>query len=100
MATNLRNLAQGRMCQLRIPGICNRDPSTTVLAHLRIFGAAGMGQKPPDLVGVHACSSCHDALDGRTDPQGKIWPKENRQEDILRALVRTLVVVSRDQALR
>lgn len=55
-----------------------------------------MGVKPPSLVAVHACSACHDALDGRTDPQAKVWPKENRQADILRALVRTLVVVSRE----
>ena len=32
MGVNLRALARGRECQVRIPGICNRDPATTVLA--------------------------------------------------------------------
>lgn len=26
----------------------------------------GMGRKQPDLFGAYGCSSCHDAVDGRT----------------------------------
>lgn len=63
--TDLRKNARGRMCMVRIPGVCNWDQNTTVLAHIRRAGSAGVGQKPPDIVGVWACSDCHDAIDGR-----------------------------------
>lgn len=63
--TALRKQARGRQCQVRMPG-CNHDPETTVLAHYRLSGLSGTGIKPPDLVGAWACSSCHDAIDGRT----------------------------------
>ncbi len=63
--SKLRKAAQGMPCMVRLPGICNHNPETTVLAHLRRGGVAGVGQKPVDLVGVWACSRCHDAIDGR-----------------------------------
>ena len=63
---NLRNLARGQECQVRLPGICNRNPETTVLAHFRMPGTCGMGMKPPDEQAAWACSACHDAIDGRT----------------------------------
>lgn len=65
---DLRKDARGRECQVRIPGICNRDRETVVLAHLNNKGmlGAGMGQKPHDMFGAHCCSACHDAYDGRT----------------------------------
>lgn len=69
MAINLRKEAQGRPCMIRIPGICNGNPETVVLAHLNnksLFGV-GTGQKVPDMFGAWACSSCHDEVDGRTD---------------------------------
>jgi hypothetical protein len=47
---------------VRIPGVCNWNPETTVLAHI---GGAGMGMKADDIHGAHCCSSCHDAIDGR-----------------------------------
>lgn len=47
---------------VRLPGICNGDPETTVLAHLN---GGGMGMEHHDLMGAWCCSSCHDALDGR-----------------------------------
>jgi Protein of unknown function (DUF1364) len=63
---NLRKLAKGMECQVRLAGICNNNPETTVLAHYRLAGTCGMGIKPPDLLGAWACSSCHDAIDGRS----------------------------------
>ena len=30
---NLRKAAKGQMCQIRIPGSCNHNPETSVLAH-------------------------------------------------------------------
>ncbi|MFA5875228.1 MAG: DUF1364 domain-containing protein [Candidatus Margulisiibacteriota bacterium] len=57
----LRKSAKGRECTVRIHGICNHNPETTVLAHLN---GGGMGMKQNDLFGCFACSSCHETLDG------------------------------------
>ena len=67
MAINLRKEAKGRECQIRIPGVCNGNNETVVLAHLNnkgLFGV-GTGQKVPDIFGAWACSACHDLVDGR-----------------------------------
>jgi hypothetical protein len=56
----LRNSANGQECMIRLPGICNFDNSTTVLAHLN---GGGMGMKKSDLFGAFACSSCHAKVD-------------------------------------
>jgi hypothetical protein len=80
----MRKAAKGECCTLRIPGVCNHGTETTVLAHLRMFGWAGMAQKPPDFLGVFACHPCHDALDGRAGAKVS-------HTDILRALGETLI---------
>lgn len=59
---HLRDSARGQPCMVRLPGICNHDPATTVLAHLN---GGGMGTKKSDLFGAFCCSACHDVLDGR-----------------------------------
>lgn len=64
---NLRKLAKGRDCQIRLPGICNHNPETTVLAHYRMAGLSGMGIKSPDLCGAWACSNCHTHVDTHRD---------------------------------
>ncbi len=74
---NLRKAARGRDCQVRIPGVCNFNPETTVLAHIRRGG--GIGMKPSDLCGVLACSSCHDMIDGR-----KMLPREAQNQGVVR----------------
>lgn len=63
---DLRKEARGRDCQIRIPGICNFNPETTVLAHYRLAGTCGGGMKPDDEQGAWSCSCCHDAIDSRT----------------------------------
>ena len=63
--TNLRKLAEGKPCQIRLPLVCNFDPATTVLAHYRMAGMCGSAQKPPDECAAWACSTCHDVVDGR-----------------------------------
>ena len=55
--------AKGQMCQIRIPGYCKCDPSTTVLAHLN---GAGAGMKHLNIHGAYAGNICHDIVDGRT----------------------------------
>jgi hypothetical protein len=64
----LRDEAKDRPCQGRIPGVCNGNTQTTVLAHPnnKSLFRVGMGQKPPDEFGAHLCSDCHDLVDGRT----------------------------------
>jgi hypothetical protein len=64
---NLRKAAQGRPCMVRLPDICNHNPETTVLAHIRMAGISGMGIKADDLLGAWACSACHDAIDRRSN---------------------------------
>ena len=63
---NLRKEARGRECQVRLPGICNGNSETVVLAHYRMPGICGTGMKPDDLFGAWACSGCHDEIDRRT----------------------------------
>lgn len=61
---NLPDLAKGRTCTIRIPGVCLASTETTVLAHYRGPGAAGgTAFKPTDLLGAHACAACHEAVD-------------------------------------
>lgn len=63
---NLRKAARGRECTVRIPGHCNGNPETSVLAHYRLAGTCGTGCKPDDTQAAIACNGCHDVIDGRT----------------------------------
>lgn len=81
----IRRSAAGQTCTLRLEGCCNGRMDTTVLAHLRVFGVAGMGQKPPDWCAVYACADCHDAIDRRNAATSGLWGFE----DLLRALIET-----------
>ena len=59
----LRDSAKGSDCQIRLPGICNFNPETTVPCHLN---GGGAGTKHSDLLMAYGCSSCHDEIDRRT----------------------------------
>lgn len=83
---NLRDLARGKPCQIRIPGICNSNPETTVLAHYRLPGTCGMGLKPPDLLGAWACSACHDEVDRRTRHKEGGYVGEMFAQGVMRTL--------------
>jgi len=85
VSNKYRDSARMEECTLRIPGICNYDPATTILAHLPSEWK-GLAIKSPDICGVYACSSCHDYIDGRgnKDMQGL-------EKYMLQALQRTLV---------
>ena len=93
MGNKLRQAARGRQCMVRLPGVCNGDPSTTVLAHIRRGGVGGMGLKPPDLVGVWACSDCHSEIDRRTR---HIHDDAELDGHILEALCRTLAQLHKE----
>ncbi len=91
---NLRKAAKGRECQLRLPGVCTGDTETTVLCHIRRGNVAGVGQKPPDLCAVVACSACHDVLDRRNTMGG--YTRDNLDSYTLEALCRTLAMWQRE----
>ena len=85
----LRAAARGAECMMQIPGVCNHDTTTTVLAHSN-GGDAGRatGYKGHDWLAVHACSDCHDFYDGRSSHRdhaitrreyfNEAWPKQVR----------------------
>lgn len=70
MPRDLRQLARGKECQVRLVGICNFDTTTTVLAHLRMAGLTGGSQKAPDALGTWACSECHRCIDSNGETHG------------------------------
>lgn len=82
----LRKSARGQGCTLQIPGVCNHDDTTTVLAHLP-DGAKGMGMKSDDICAAFSCAACHDLID-RRDAR---WPgyADDLEFFMRRAMVRT-----------
>lgn len=62
--TKIRQAARGQDCTLRVPGVCNFDPETVVLAHAPCADK-GMGYKSPDWWAAFACSACHAWIDRR-----------------------------------
>jgi len=68
--TPARRDAMGKPCLIRLPG-CDGGGETTVLAHYRLAGYAGIGLKPPDNMAAWACCWCHAIVDGRLPrPEG------------------------------
>ncbi len=62
--TDLRKEARGRPCMIRLPGVCNHNPETTVLCH---DNGAGMGLKADDNdAAAWGCFDCHNEVDRRT----------------------------------
>jgi hypothetical protein len=91
---NLREAAKGMPCMIRLPGVCNHDPATTVLAHYRMNGICGAGMKPPDTCAVWACCACHDLLDGRS--QSDNYTREQVHLAALQGAMRTLAALHHD----
>lgn len=81
---NLRTLARGQDCKVRLPG-CSFRPEETVLAHIR-RNNPGMGRKPSDWQAVHACNHCHSAIDQRDDR----FTREEIDNALLGALCRQI----------
>lgn len=95
MPRDLRTLARGKECMVRMPYVCNHNPETTVLAHIRRGHVAGVGQKPPDLCGVWACSACHDAIDKRAH----MYNDQDLDGLLLEALCRQLAFYAKHEIL-
>lgn len=82
---NFRALANGEDCTMRVPGVCNFNTETTVLAHSNsLKDGKGKGYKGNDHSGIFACYACHTWLD-----QGRA-PAEERQAAFYRAQVRMI----------
>jgi hypothetical protein len=62
-----RDAAKDQPCQMRIPGVCNGNNETTVLAHAN---GAGWALKSDDYNAADMCSACHDEFDGKTHKSG------------------------------
>jgi len=58
----IRDSARMESCQIRLPGVCNQNPETTVFCHDE---GGGTGNKVSDIFGAYGCSDCHDMVDGR-----------------------------------
>lgn len=85
---NLRDLARGKPCMVRIPGVCNGNPDTTVLAHFRMAGTCGGGMKPDDWQAAWACHACHDECDRRTRKLETDYVRMLHLEGVVRTLYR------------
>lgn len=94
--TDLRSAARGRECQVRLPGVCNFNPETSVLAHPRLAGLTGTGMKAPDVMGAIACSACHDEIDRRT----RVLETEFVRTAFYEGVLRTLAMWVREGILR
>lgn len=93
---NLRKEARGRECQIRIPGVCNGNPETVVLAHYRMVGLCGTGMKPDDMFGAWACIACHDEIDRRT----RLTDAEYARLCHLEGVIRTQAQLLRESKIR
>lgn len=83
---NLRDYARGKPCTIRVPLICNGNPETTVLAHVRMIEISGAGIKAADVLAAWACSACHDYVDFRSENDVEY---EKRRRLLLEGMVRT-----------
>jgi hypothetical protein len=82
----LMDFAREQTCTLRIPGVCNNDPATTVAAHVP-GPLKSQNSKVADWFCVHACSACHDCLDGRW--RSSVWDDGQKVKMIIRAIYET-----------
>lgn len=92
--TKLTKAANGRDCQVRLPG-CPNNTETTVLAHYRLAGTCGMGIKPNNLQGAWCCDYCHGVCDGRIKaPEG--WTREDIRLAHAEGVMRTIDILVRE----
>jgi hypothetical protein len=87
---NLRKLAKGRDCTIRIPGHCLNDNDTVVLCHIRMAGVTGMHLKSNDIHGAYGCFACHQIVDGQRNSE---FTFEERRLFLLEGMVRTQAIL-------
>lgn len=87
--SKITDSARGEECTVRLIG-CNRNPETTVFAHLSgIRFGHGVGKKVSNLHGAYCCSSCHDLLDGRV--KNNYYTKDELKLAHLEAVIETQI---------
>jgi hypothetical protein len=91
--SKLRKSARGRDCTVRIPGVCNGNPETVVLAHLN---GGGMGTKRHDIHGAYCCSACHDEIDRRT----MRWDDVTAEICHMQGVIRTQEIMLREGLIK
>lgn len=90
--TPIRRSAKGQDCTLRIPGICNWNPETTVWCHSNeSVDGKGMGIKARDVEGCYGCSACHAYYDGGYTALGIDRETVRRQFNDARVLSRSIL---------
>jgi hypothetical protein len=94
---NLRKLAKGRECQIRIPLHCLRTNETVVGCHVRMIGLSGMGMKSDDLFIAHGCFMCHAICDGQRNSE---FTADERRLFLLEGMVRTQAILLREGAIQ
>jgi len=80
----IRKSAKGQPCLVRVPGVCNGNTETTVLAHVN---GGGVGVKAGDHEAAYACSTCHEWLDGGYVQHG--YSRDTRDLWHLQGVIRT-----------
>lgn len=92
--------SKGQLCTLRIPGVCNDDPSTTVPAHIRDRHKGG-GTKASDISVANACWACHAKFDGQlgqplSEPEWLFYALRGLQETLEQRFDAGLLIVPVD----
>lgn len=95
--SDLTRLAKGMPCFIRVPGVCNFNPETTVWCHIRMLGISGMGLKAPDILGTFGCSDCHAVCDGQR--KSDYGPGERRLM-LLEGMARSQAWLVQEEILR
>lgn len=87
--------ARGEDCTIRIPGVCNFDPATTVWCHGNGSAAGkGIGMKAIDILGAYGCSACHAVYD-RLVPLPEGMSRDQVKLYFLEGLMRSLLILVR-----
>lgn len=94
MTRKTKDSARGQDCQIRIPGVCNFDPATTVLAHKN---GGGGGMKYPDTISSYACSQCHDAYDRRLSTS---YTRDQLELMFYDGMVRTQIIMLENNLIK
>lgn len=93
----ITDFARGQDCTLRLFGVCNGNPETTVFCHLPGH-LRGMAMKENDLHGAFGCSCCHDVIDRRVRvPE---MTDAMMLDAMLRALSATQAILVREGLIR
>ncbi len=97
MQDRLTKLARGRECTVRIPGVCNHDPDTVVLAHIRMVDISGFGIKANSLFGAYSCHACHMVADGQVPSE---YTHDERRLMLLEGMVRTQAILIKEGKIK